>query len=193
MLKIFNMAVCKRTVLDNLRAQEELNQKLDTLLQHQTFVRWNLLDDIQHFEKYNNESLLCPLCEFTGKKENFPVYRSSCIFQGGDLIRFQCPSCELIFGSQKMLALTEEALCQDYEWHYRTYSEGDSTEQEVRAFHMLEPKREGIYLNYGSGGWSRSLSELRKKAGMYGHMSHIHLQIRQRVLMSLEQGNNSLQ
>ena len=60
-----------------------------------------------------------------------------------------------------MLSLTAEALSHDYEWHYKTYSEGDSTELEIRTFHSLKPKQNGLYLNYGAGGWSRSISELR--------------------------------
>jgi hypothetical protein len=190
-LRRFNVALCKRTTLEKLHQQEptphkdtivekvdnlsensrlqysELNKKIDQLrdelLQHQTYLRWSILDDIRHLEKNNQARLQCPLCEFEGKKESFVTHQSSCIFQGGDLIRFQCPDCELIFGDQKMLSLTAEALSYDYEWHYKTYSEGDSTELEIRTFQLLKPKKSGVYLNYGAGGWSRSISELRSQ------------------------------
>jgi SAM-dependent methyltransferase len=62
-----------------------------------------------------------------------------------------------------MLSLTKEQLSEDYEWHYRVYEEGDSTAQEIRAFEALSPRREGIYLNYGSGAWSRSTEQLRER------------------------------
>jgi SAM-dependent methyltransferase len=77
------------------------------------------------------------------------------------LIRHQCPACDLIFGADKMFGLSSAELSQDYEWHYSMYEEGDSTGQEVRAFHCLNPVREGVYLNYGAGSWSRSVQQLR--------------------------------
>lgn len=60
-----------------------------------------------------------------------------------------------------MFQLSSAELTQDYEWHYSIYEEGDSTEQELRAFHSLHPSREGTYLNYGAGAWSRSVQRLR--------------------------------
>jgi len=67
----------------------------------------------------------------------------------------------VIFGADKMFALTAQELSQEYDWHYKVYSEGDSTEQEIRAFHALQPKKEGKYLNYGAGAWSKTLQMLR--------------------------------
>lgn len=176
-LAIFNVAICKRSTLDNLYSYRdgsdseirvniaELKDNIDTLkteiIQHQTFTRWSQFDDFRHFLKYQNDSLRCPLCGYKDDISCFTVFQSSCIFQGGDLIRYQCPNCDLIFGDQKMLALSKEGLGHDYEWHYRIYSEGDSSVQEIKAFHMLKPQRDGVYLNYGAGSWSNSVEKLR--------------------------------
>ena len=60
-----------------------------------------------------------------------------------------------------MLSLSKEELSNEYEWHYRVFSEGDSTEQELRAFHALNPERDKKYVNWGSGAWSHSVEVLR--------------------------------
>ena len=44
------------------------------------------------------------------------------------------PECDVIFGSSLMMSLSKEELSNEYEWHYRVFSEGDSTEQELRPF-----------------------------------------------------------
>lgn len=86
--------------------------------------------------------------------------RSYCIFGGGELVRFKCSNCELIFGPLKVLELTPAQLSSEYEWHYKCYAEGDSTESEIRAFQSLAPIKGKKYLNYGAGGWSKSISVL---------------------------------
>lgn len=143
--------------------EKQLDQLRNEVMQHQTFVRWSVLDDMRNFHEYKVSIVKCPLCEHESDKVNFNTLHSYCIFQGGNLLRFQCPECDLIFGDQKMLSLTNEALSHDYEWHYKSYFEGDSTEQEIRAFHLLNPEKEGVYLNYGAGAWSSSVSELRNE------------------------------
>lgn len=63
----------------------------------------------------------------------------------------------------KMLRLHPDELSQEYDWHYRIFTEGDSTEQEIRAFEALAPVQGGTYLNYGAGAWSSSVHQLRAK------------------------------
>jgi hypothetical protein len=109
------------------------------------------------------EARLCPLCRHQSEDADFPTFSSHCIFGGGDLLRRQCPSCDVIFGADKMFQLSAPELAQDYEWHYRVYEEGDSTAQELRAFHSLRPSKDKVYLNYGAGAWSRSVQQLRSE------------------------------
>lgn len=134
----------------------------DELLKNQIRVQWRLVDQINALAlpAFVHE---CEICLFQGKVELFKELTSHCIFGGGRLVRYQCPKCDTIFGPAKMLALSPEELTQEYEMHYRLYPEGDSTESEIRAFHALQPSRHGRYLNYGSGGWSRSVAELREQ------------------------------
>ena len=131
------------------------------LLRHQSAIGWNLADMVERFNPPVGDRRACPLCGHDDLGVNYKVYRSHCIFGGGDLIRHQCPSCDVIFGADKMFALSEQQLTQEYEWHYKVYEEGDSTPHELRAFHSLSPRKDGVYINYGAGAWSHSVQQLR--------------------------------
>jgi len=69
-----------------------------------------------------------------------------------------------------MLALDEEMLNLEYKNLYRIYSEGDSTESTIKTFHLLQPRRNGVYLDFGCGGeWSEAISRLRQDGwNIYG-------------------------
>src|SRR5262249_4611821 len=80
---------------------------------------------------------------------------------GGVLERYKCPSCDTIFGPMKYLDLPEELVSADYALLYSRYAEADLTEVETHAFHSLNPRKDGRYLNWGCGAWSKSVQELR--------------------------------
>lgn len=122
--------------------------------------RWFLNEIIDDLNL--SKSLKCPICEFYSGRENFKPYVTRCIFGGGKLLRHECPGCGVIFGTQRMLALSPEALEQEYVEHYSCYNEGNSTESEIRTFDYLNPKPEGVYLNFGCGKWSKSIEYARE-------------------------------
>ncbi|MFB2881263.1 class I SAM-dependent methyltransferase [Floridanema aerugineum] len=123
--------------------------------------RWLLNEIIDDLNPSMN--LNCPICNFSGETEKFKPYVTRCIFGGGKLLRHECPDCGVIFGTQRMLALSPQALEQEYVEHYSCFNEGDSTESEIRTFDYLNPKKEGIYLNFGCGKWSKSIEYARSK------------------------------
>ena len=147
-----------RGLKDELK--EELKAIEQDLLRHQISTKWELMHRIERLRE-PAQALTCALCGHTAPAEAFTVFESACIFEGGEIIRHQCPQCDVIFGSSLMLSLSAEALTREYEWHYRVFSEGDSTEQELRAFYALNPERDKKYVNWGSGAWSRSIEVLR--------------------------------
>jgi hypothetical protein len=147
-------------------SEDTLNQLRDQrreLLQHQVAAKWEVVDFLMRTMAQELKSRSCPLCGYQDADEAFVTFETQCLFGGGHLLRHQCPSCDVIFGADKMFQLSSAELSQDYEWHYSMYEEGDSTEQELRAFHSLQPLREGTYLNYGAGAWSRSVQILREQ------------------------------
>lgn len=142
-----------------LRAQQfELER---ALIRHQTACQWSIVDAMERQLRPTLASRNCPLCGVENNSSNFKIYRTQCLFGGGDLVRHQCPNCDVIFGADKMFDLTDPQLSQEYEWHYQVYEEGDSTDAELRAFHSLKPRKDGVYVNFGAGAWSNSVGRLR--------------------------------
>lgn len=165
LLSRFNFAVIRRNTLDSITASgnvvrhlQDLNKEL---LRHQIASKWETVDFTLRATAREGISRQCPLCGHEDIDNAFAKFETHCIFGGGNLLRHQCPACDVIFGADKMFQLSSAELSQDYEWHYKVYEEGDSTEQELRAFHSMNPSREGTYLNYGAGAWSRSVQVLR--------------------------------
>ncbi len=154
----------------NLNELRNLNHEHQReVLRHQISIKWDLMDGLER-RRSPTPSLACPLCEHQGEAKTFKVYESHCIFEGGRLLRHQCENCDIIFGPAKMLELSNAELSKDYQWHYKVFSEGDSTEAEMRSFFAMNPKKEGIYLNWGAGCWSRTLDLLRSEGwNVYGY------------------------
>lgn len=142
------------------------------LLRHQISVKWDMADLLER-HRTSATALSCPLCDYRGEIARFDRFVTGCIFEGGTLVRHQCPECDLIFGPEKMLSLSEAELSRDYEWHYQIFSEGDSTLQEIRAFHALKPEKDQVYLNWGTGAWSKTIDSLRQGGwNVYGYEPH---------------------
>jgi SAM-dependent methyltransferase len=93
------------------------------------------------------------------------------MFGGGKLERYVCPACDCIFGPQKYLDLREDFVERDYKILYARYSEGDSTENELRTFKSLGPQPSKLYLDWGCGGaWSRTVDTARREGfEVYGY------------------------
>lgn len=179
LLSYVNLAVTRRSNLNHLQAiVHQLQQQQETqsarfslpndffkeMVRHQISQKWSLADFMDNREGGDDIHIrICPLCGHKADDTSFRKMRSHCIFGGGHLLRHVCPACAVIFGPDKMFRMTAEELSQEYEWHYKAYSEGDSTAQELRAFHALAPSKSGIYVNYGAGGWSRSVAQLRSE------------------------------
>lgn len=158
------------------------------LLRHQISVKWDMVDLFER-QRLPDLALVCPLCEYRGEVARFGRFVTGCIFEGGTLVRHQCPECDLIFGAEKMLSLSEAELSRDYEWHYRIFSEGDSTAQEIRAFQALEPEKDRVYLNWGTGAWSKTIDLLRQDGwNVYGYEPHSSATVSSSyVISSMEQ------
>jgi lipopolysaccharide transport system ATP-binding protein len=122
---------------------------------------WRLVDKLERMD-HEPENLSCALCSSIHPLEKFAVKESRCIFHGGRLRRYVCPSCGVTFGPLKMFDLDETMVDLEYRNLYRVYSEGDTTEYEKRSFFNLQPEKAGRYLNFGCGGeWSKSIQQLR--------------------------------
>ncbi|MDA0630972.1 MAG: hypothetical protein O2981_06325, partial [Proteobacteria bacterium] len=152
--------------------QSPLSSAQRALLRYQIGTRWEMIHRLHALEPVPDR-LRCALCDFAAERAAFVEWVTECIFEGGNIVRHQCPACEVIFGSDVMLNLSPEALSREYEWHYQVFSEGDSTEQEIRAFRALNPERGRAYVNWGSGAWSSSIEQLRAEGWeVFGYEPH---------------------
>ena len=121
--------------------------------------RWGALNDLDQ-STIAHYAPTCILCGYSAPRASFVIKESQCIFGGGRLERYLCPRCECTFGPRKVMELSPQMLSQDYEDLYSIYAEADCTANEMRAFEALSPTADGVYLNYGSGGWSNSTAAL---------------------------------
>ena len=166
---VSNAVSAADSVTDVKAELREIEQKL---IRHQISAKWELMHHMKRLQP-PERWLTCALCGHTDPPETFAELDSTCIFEGGKISRHQCPMCDVIFGSSLMLSLSEEELSNEYEWHYRVFSEGDSTEQELRAFYALNPERDKKYVNWGSGAWSHSVEVLREDGWqVFGYEPH---------------------
>jgi methyltransferase family protein len=144
-------------------------QSIQNVIRYAMKAHWrtvDLIDQVSGADKPDS----CPLCGHKAPPEDFKEVVSNCIFLGGRLLRHECPSCNVIFGPQKMFALDAEMLDLDYRNLYRIYSEGNSIDSVIRTFHLLKPKKNGVYLDFGCGGeWSEAIQRLRAEGwNIYG-------------------------
>jgi hypothetical protein len=103
----------------------------------------------------------CRICNHDAPASTFREVRARDMFHGGTLVRHECPSCGVIFGTQRMLRLTPDELAREYRDVYSIFDEGSTTKDEVSAFQYLYPQRGRRYLNYGAGKWSKAIEALR--------------------------------
>jgi SAM-dependent methyltransferase len=122
---------------------------------------WNLLDQLYDRTPAPDAPVCCLACGIEAPDAAYRRRLSACAFDGGKLERLECPACGCVFGPLKYLNLPERVVELDYRLLYTHYAEADSTAEEVRAFHALDPLPGGLYLNWGSGAWSRTVETLR--------------------------------
>lgn len=133
---------------------------------------WDALDRLEARTPLP-ERLTCLACAHDGPADAFLVREDACVFGGGRLVRHECPACGCVFGPCKYLDTPASLVAADYRLLYAHYSEGDSTEAEVRAFHALDPEPGGLYLNWGSGAWSGTVDRLRAEGwDVWGYEPH---------------------
>lgn len=122
---------------------------------------WSALDAAHGFS-IHTRPISCIVCGHTDRRSGFEVKTDRCMFGGGELERYVCPSCDCIFGPLKYLDLDEVFVDLDYRMLYSGYQESDSSNNETRTFRSLLPQHYGPYLNWGCGGaWSPTVATLR--------------------------------
>lgn len=111
----------------------------------------------------------CQICDHSAEESQFKKYETDCSFvniPGIDqhLVRYQCPNCDVIFGTDQMINLSVEELKKAYQIVYLSgVVENDSSVFQFDTFMMCNPKTDGMYLDWGAG--ETRFSEKVKLAG----------------------------
>jgi SAM-dependent methyltransferase len=147
------------TLEERLRLLEERQALLTA---YSVEAVWRAIDRAEEAGLEHRE-FTCIVCAQRGSRRAYKVLSSRCQFGGGRLERYQCPGCDAVFGPQKYLDLSQQMVDRDYELLYASYSEGDSTEKEIKTFHSMHPSNGALYLDWGCGAKSRVVSSLRAR------------------------------
>ena len=92
----------------------------------------------------------CKICLYEGPFNKRHIVM--CRFGGGKLVRHECPNCNVIFGTEDMINMSEEDLGAAYEKLYKSgHKESSATARQLNILKYLSPKPSGQYLNWGSG------------------------------------------
>lgn len=149
---------------------EKMENDLGAVARQVMLTKWKQIDGQLPDTEKSTDILTCKICGFSQERGKYETKETDCIFNGGHLVRYVCPECGVVFGPTKFLAQGPKDIDEDYWVHYLGFSEGDSSYKEERAFFMLKPDKEKVYLNYGCGHWSESLQNLRKQGyNVYGY------------------------
>lgn len=155
----------------NLEVKEnDRNIKLQAIARDTIRTKWAFSDYMDALHDPSEEVVTCGICGHSDQVSNLEKRVSKCIFDGGELVRYVCPECGVVFGPVKFSRQSAKKRDDDYTVHYTGYHEGDSTEKEMKSFMRLEPTKEGVYLNYGCGSWSHTMQLLREQGyQVYGY------------------------
>lgn len=152
------------------RENELLKDKMGAMAREVMLAKWKIIDHLEEDRISENDPLTCIICGYEAERHTFQTLETDCIFYGGHLVRYICPNCGAVFGPDKFSRQTQQQIDDDYCVHYLGFSESDASYKEERAFYMLKPEKEKVYLNYGCGHWSNTLQDLREQGyQVYGY------------------------
>ena len=132
-------------------------------------ARWNILK-----QPIINE-LTCYVCYYNSNINNYKKYTATDIYYAGELIRYQCPNCNVIFGDLRFLQLPLEEIGNDYKDLYSFYSEGNTSQYTLRILNSINLGKDKIYLDYACGKDTNTLSLLNlNNYNVYGYDEYVH-------------------
>lgn len=150
--------------------KEELEFRTGVLSRQIMYTKWKYIDDVVERSEKPTDIIKCDICGYQAERGSYKTKISQCQFNGGKLVRYVCPECGVIFGPTKFSNLSQEEIDEDYTAHYFGYDETPLAYKEIEAFYMLNPTKEGVYLNYGCGSWSKTIQKLRAEGyNVYGY------------------------
>jgi hypothetical protein len=119
--------------------------------------------------------LMCKLCKNTFSIGKFKVFKENDIFYAGELIRYQCPSCDVIFGDLRFLNMPLSEIAADYKDLYSFYKEGNTTPYITRVIETINLGKDKKYLDYACGKNTNTLDTLNSLGyNVYGYDLYVN-------------------
>ena len=149
---------------------EKMTEDMGAMAREIMLAKWKIIDHMRADTEKESDVLTCDICGNAHMRSEYKTMETECIFNGGHLTRYVCPDCGVVFGPTKFTDQGQKGIDEDYWVHYLGFSEGDSEYKEERAFRLLQPTKDKVYLNYGCGKWSKTLQKLRAEGyNVYGY------------------------
>ena len=111
---------------------------------------------IKRWEKLkqpDNKLLSCFICEFSDINANFKKYKANDIFNAGEIVRHQCPNCDVIFGDLRFLNFNKLEINDDYCDTYSYFKEGETYDIQLECLKSIDlfKNKDYSYLDYACG------------------------------------------
>ena len=134
----------------------------------------NLIKRWSNFKQpvYNN--LTCKICNHNDLINKFKIYKAQDIFHAGELIRYECPNCDVIFGDLRFLEMSKSEISEDYKDLYSYYKEGNTSSYILHVINKINLGKDKIYLDYACGNNSDTLNLLNtNNYNTYGYDAYV--------------------
>lgn len=118
----------------------------------------------------------CYVCDFNIHIQSCKVYKDNDIFEAGELIRYQCPNCDVIFGDLRFLTMPIDEISKDYEDLYSYYKEGDTSKYILDVLNTINLGKQKTYLDYACGKTYNTLNLLNSNGyNTYGFDRYVEM------------------
>lgn len=120
------------------------------------------------------ENLMCKICNYENTLEQYKIYKTNDIFNAGELIRYQCPNCDVIFGDLRFLNMDKEEISKDYIDLYSYYNEADTSKYILKCLNKINFGKDKVYLDYACGKKMETLNLLNDhNYNVYGYDAYV--------------------
>jgi SAM-dependent methyltransferase len=136
----------------------------------------NLIERWKNFKQPKITELKCLVCDLECNIENFRKYYANDIFHAGQLIRYQCPNCDVIFGDLRFLRMNAKEISDDYSDVYSFFKEGEGSIQTLNILNYLDFGKNKTYLDYACGNNDTTINLLTKNNyNIYAYDAYVEI------------------
>ena len=135
-----------------------------------------LINRWKNIKYITNLEMSCYVCDFNINIPSCKIYKDNDMFEAGELTRYQCPNCDVIFGDLRFLNMTIDEISKDYEDVYSYYDESDTSKYILDILNTINLGKQKTYLDYACGKTYKTLNLLNSNGyNTYGFDSYVEM------------------